>query len=583
VAQTDPEHGAGGPPARPSEQRLESWKEVAAYLKRDVATVRRWEKREGLPVHRHHHDKQGSIYAFPAELDAWQAARHRPESGPPDATAAGPLRRGAVGAVVSLVVLAAAVAAYLWATRPRGPGSSAITSIAILPFQGLGDGGRDETLELGMADALILRLGSLGAVRVKPLTAVLAYAGPRRDPVAIGRELGVDAVVEGKIQRAGSRIRVTVQLLHLPDGATLWAGTVDEEFTEIFSVQDSISRQVASALSLRLSSSKATRLGSRDTSNVQAYQLYLTGRHFRSKRTRDGLTKAVAHFEQAIELDPGYAVAHAALADAFAAWSNFTIVPSSEAYRRARAAATRALELDPTLADPHATLGVVSFFLDWDWPAAERSFTRGIALEPDDATAHRHYGLALMWLGRFNEARREIERARELAPVDLEIHHNVAMVLYWSRRYDEAIAAGRRTLELDPHFPQARRTVAKALLEKGRYDEAVAEFEQAIASGGAPVLRAELGHAFARSGRRAEARKILRELEGLSKERHVSPYDMAILHVSLGETDEALSWLERSYAQRERWMLQLEVAPFLDPLRPDPRFADLVRRVGMWP
>jgi tetratricopeptide (TPR) repeat protein len=398
----------------------------------------------------------------------------------------------------------------------------------------------------------------------------------------VGHELRVDALVEGKIQRAGDRIRITVQLLRVRDGASLWAKAFDEQFTNIFAVQDSVAQQVARALPLTLSSEEAKGLTRRDTNNAQAYQLYLKGRYFRSKRTSDGLTKAVEHFEQAIELDPAYALAYAGLADSFASWSNFTIIPSRDAYLKARAAALKSLELDQTLADAHTTLGVVSLFYDWDWPAAERAFTRAIALEPDDATGHRHYGLGLMWRGRFDDALREIQRARELAPVDLEIHHNKAMVLYWARDYDQAILEARKTLEMDPHFPQAHRTIAKALVEKGLYDQAIPAFHDAIGLGGSQILKAELGHAYAVSGQRGEARKILEELKDLAKRRHVSPYDMAILHLGLGETDEAFDWLEKSYAQRERWMLQLEVAPFLDPLRSDARFADLVRRVGVW-
>jgi TolB-like protein/Flp pilus assembly protein TadD len=572
-------------PGPPGGRRLESWKEIAAHLKRDVATTRRWEKREGLPVHRHHHDKAGSVYAYTTELDAWRESRsRRPEPSPSAESERLTRRRLVLKATLSAAILAGVVSAYFWVSRRPVPDSTqTVTSLAVLPFQALGEGTQDETLEIGMADALITRLGNLSRIRVPPLSAVLPYAGSRRDLAAVGRELRVDALVEGKIQRAGNRIRITVQLLSVREGTSLWTGTFDEEFTGIFAVQDSISQQVARALPLRLSSDEARSLTRRETRNAEAYRFYLTGRFFRSKRTQDGLKKAVDLFEEAVALDPAYALAHAGLADSFAAWSNFTIIPSSEAYRRARAAALTASELDPTLADPHATLGVVSLFHDWDWPAAEREFTGAITLEPDDATGHRHYGLGLMWMGRFDDATREIRRARELAPVDLEIHHNVAMILYWGRHYDEAIVEARKTLEMDPHFPQARRTVAKALVEKGQYPEAIAEFHQAIASGGTRLLKAELGHAYARSGQRDEARRILHELTQQSQQRHVSPYDMAILHVGLEETEKAFAWLEKSRAQRERWMLQLKVAPFLDPLRSDPRFADLMRRVGVWP
>lgn len=595
MAQDPPDAGSDGPQEPGDGVRLDSWKAIAAYLKRDVATVRRWEKREALPVHRHHHDKLGSIYAYVSEIDAWQEGRRKqvdsdlpisPEQDvetPPTMRQFWSRRRNVLLATALLLLMLSAVFATYVLRNGTAPtnSESTVRSLAVLPFQSL-SGTRDETLEFGMADALITRLSNIDQIRVLPVSAVMHYAQPVRDLTAIGRSLRVDALMEGKIQRAGDRIRFTVQLVRVRDGASLWAGTFDEQFTNIFAVQDSISQQVARALRLKLSGEEAKGLTKRETLHAQAYQHYLQGRYFRSKRTADGLTKAVEHYEQAIKLDPGYALAYAGLGDAYTSWSNFTITPSRQAYLKARAAAQKALELDETLADAHATLGVVNLFYDWDWPAAEREFKRAIALEPDDATGHRHYGLGLMWIGRFEEAQREIRRARELAPVDLEIHHNLALVLYWARQYDRAISEGRKTLEMDPHFPQAHRTIAKALVEQKLHDQAIAEFQTAIASGGSQNLKAELGHVYAVAGRRREAMKILAELKELSTHKYVSPYDLAIIHIGLGEKDQAFVSLEKSYAERERWMVQLEVAPFLDPLRSDPRFADLVKRVGVW-
>jgi TolB-like protein/Flp pilus assembly protein TadD len=598
LVQSPPDVRAPVPVEPSGGDRLDSWKAIATYLERDVATVRRWEKREALPVHRHHHDKLGSVYAYSSELDAWRQGRRQQDdqNRPPGSSVdAGPgtppvepvrwtRRRIVLGSALLALLLAGLAWALVSLARPATSttAGSTIRSLAVLPLQPLGDAARDEALELGMTDALITRLSNVAQIQVRPMSAMLQYAKAGRDPGTVGRELRVDALVEGKIQRSGDRIRISVQLLRVRDGASLWAGTFDEQFTNIFAVQDSIAQQVARALPLSLSSEEIRGLTGRDTNNALAYQLYLKGRYFRSKRTTDGLTRAVEHFEQAINLDPTYAAAHAGLADSLAAWSNFTIISSKEAYLRARAAALKALELDETLADAHTTLGVVHLFYGWDWPAAEKEFQRAIALEPDDATGHRHYALGLMWLGRFDEAIREIQRARELAPVDVEIHHNLALILYFARRNDQAISEARKTLELDTHFPQAHRTVGKALVEKGLYDQAIAEFHTAIGLGGSQILKAEIGHAYGVSGRRGEALKILAELEDFAQRRHVSPYDMAIVHLGLGETDQAFFWLERSFAQRERWMLQLEVAPFLDPLRADARFADLIRRVGVW-
>lgn len=301
-----------------------------------------------------------------------------------------------------------------------------------------------------------------------------------------------------------------------------------------------------------------------------------------SQGVGDELLNAAEQFELAIAADPTYALAYAGLADAYASWANSSIVASRDAYLKAKVAALKALELDEMLPSAHATLGAVRLFHDWDWPAAERAFKRALMLDPNDASAHRRYGLGLMWLGRFDEATSEIQRARALAPADREINANLALVFYFARRYDEAIREARRTLDMDRRFSQAHRTIARALLETGLHDQAIAEFQQAIESGGIQLLRAELGHAYAVAGRRDDALRIRRELDELSKRRHVSPFDMAVLSIGLGERDQAFDWLEKSFAQRERWMLQLKVAPALDPLRSDPRFADLVSRVGVW-
>lgn len=577
----------GANPSRepPAGQRLDSWKAIAAYMKRDVATVRRWEKREALPVHRHHHEKLGSVYAYTSELDAWGAGRRQQiEQHAPTGAHQWALRPIALPAILLSVAVAAAVSASVWfATHPTPTNTGpAVTSLAVLPFQPLGDTARDEGLELGMTDALITRLENVRQIRVRPTSAVLKYANASSDLDAAGRELGVDALVEGKIQRAADRIRVTVHLLRVRDGVSLWAGTFDEQFTSIFSVQDSISRQIAQALPLTLSSDEAKALTRQDTDNPQAYQLYLKGHYFSSMRGQEALQRAVDYFEQAINLDPTYARAYGGLADSFASWANATVVPSREAYLKAKAAALEGLARDDRLADAHTALGVVSLFYDWDWPAAERAFTRALALEPDNARSRRRYALGLMWMGRFDEAIRESHRAVELAPVDLEINANLSLVLYFARRYDQAIVEARKTLEMDRHLAQAHRTIARASVEKRLNTQAIAAFQEAIASGGVQLQKAELGHAYGISGQRNEALKIRSELRDLAKRRYVSPYDMALLHVGLGENDQAFDWLEKSYAERERWMVTLKVAPALDPLRSDPRFAELAQRVGLW-
>src|SRR5439155_7064441 len=315
--------------------------------------------------HRHHHEKLGSVYAYTSELDAWSAGRRRQiEHQPARAEWLASRRFVVPGALLSLALTAAA-GAYVWrAVRSTPTRAPAVTSLAVLPFQPLGGTTRDEALELGMTDAVITRLENVRQIRVRPTSAVLKYAGAQPDLEAAGRELRVDVLVEGKIQRVADRIRVTVHLLRVQDGASLWAETLDEEFTSIFAVQDSISHQVARALPLTLSTEEANRLTRRDTKIAQAYPFYLKGRHFSSKRGQDALRKAVDYFEQAIRLDPTYARAYGGLADSFASWANSTVIPSKEAYLKARAPALRGPELEQRLADAHTALGVVSLFYD---------------------------------------------------------------------------------------------------------------------------------------------------------------------------------------------------------------------------
>lgn len=455
-------------------------------------------------------------------------------------------------------------------------------TLAVLPFQPLGTAAHDEALEWGMTEALIMRLGSLRQMRVRPLSAVLKYADRDRDLEAVGRALGVDALVDARMQRDAGRIRVTVHVLRMRDGVLLPVGPFDERFTDIFNVQDAISQQIARSLALTLSGDETRQLSRRETNNPEAYELYARGRHFLTPGVGDSVRKAVECFERAIELDRSYAVAHAGLSSAYAAQANSSIVPSKDAYLNARREAFLALELDDTLAEAHTTIGSVSLLYDWKWIDAEQAFKRALHHEPHDARTLRRYAIGLMWLGRFNEARPMMQRARELAPVDLEVSANSALVYYYARQYDEAIAAAKKTLEMEPRFSQAHRTIARSLVEQKRYDQAIVVYHDAIAPGGVPLLKAELGHAYAVSGRRAEALKIRNELRELSRTRYVSPYDIAILHVGLGEHDQAFAWLEKSYAGRERWMVTLKVAPALDPLRSDPRFADLMWRVGLW-
>lgn len=456
-------------------------------------------------------------------------------------------------------------------------------SIAVLPFKMIGAEGGNEYLGLGMADALITRLGNIRVVTLRPTSAVRKYTDHEQDPVAAGREQGVDAVLDGSVQRAGDRIRVTVQLVSVQSGMPLWTGKFDEKFTNIFAVQDSISEQVARALVPELTGEEQRRLTKRYTENTEAYQIYLKGRYFWNKRTEEGYKRAIEYFEQALEKDPHYAQSYAGLADSHILVGVASGRPWKEMLRKAEAAAVKALEIDDTLAEAHTSLAMIKAISGQD-DYSEREFKRAIELNPSYSTAHHWYSLFLAGRGRFDEGLREIKRAQELDPLSLIINADVAWVFYFARQYDRVIEHCQKTLEIDPDFVPAHFSLGLAYEQKAMYKEAIEELQKAvILSERSPGHLGELGRIYAVSGNRGEAMKILAELKELSKRRHVKPQSIAVVYIGLGEKDHAFEWLEKAYEERDGWVTSLNVDPRVDSLRADPRFADLLRRVGLEP
>jgi TolB-like protein/Flp pilus assembly protein TadD len=486
--------------------------------------------------------------------------------------------------MLALLLVAVAAGVYYLAIRnqPRpAEAEGAIKSIAVLPFKPLGVEENEEVWALGLADALITRLSNLRQIVVRPTSAVLKYVGPDHDPVAVGRELGVDSVLDGKIQKVDDRLRVTVQLLSVRDGAPLWAETFDEQLTSVFAVEDSISAQVTQALILTLSGEEKRQLAKHSTESGEAYQLYLKGRYFWNKRSSEGLEKAIAHFEQAIERDPNYALAYAGLADAYSVIANAPL-PQREALPKAREAALKALEIDDTLAEAHTSLAFVKFSYDWDWAGAEREFKRAHELNPNYATAHHWYAYYLIAMGRPDEALAEIRHAQALDPLSLIINTDVGDILAYARRYDEAVEQFRKTLDLDPNFTQAHFNLGLTLERMGQYEDAIAEFQKAIElSERNADMVAALGHVYAIVGRRAEAVAILDELNQRSKREYVLPYDRALIHLGLGQNGPALAWLQKDIDERVVWADRWTADARLDPVRSDPRFAELLRRVRL--
>jgi DNA-binding winged helix-turn-helix (wHTH) protein/TolB-like protein/Tfp pilus assembly protein PilF len=464
---------------------------------------------------------------------------------------------------------------------PLDGGKRALTSIAVLPFSLIGGGSGDEYLKLGMADALITRLGNIHKIVLRPTSAVRKYVSHEQDSIMLGQKLGVDVVLEGAIRRRGRYVRITVQLVSVSGGTTLWAGRFDEKFTDIFAVEDSISEQVAEALILKLTSDEKRRLTRRYTEDVEAYQAYLKGRYFWNKRTEEGMRKGVECFRQAIETDPLYALAYAGLADSYNLLGIYSGSAPRETFPKAKAAAVKALEIDDALAEAHTSLAFVLQYFDWDWARAEREYRRALELNPDYATAHHWYANYLITMGRHAEAMEEMRLAQRLDPLSTIIEGNIGNHLYYTRRYDRAMEHFRKMLEMEPDFYGTHTNLGGVYEQKGMYGEAISEFEKALALDDNLPTRAWLGHAYALAGMTAAAHEVIGDLEERAQSRYISPYDIAVIYVGLGDVGRAFAWLEKAYQDRSDSLVWLAVDPRLDGIRGDPRLTDLMERVGL--
>lgn len=506
---------------------------------------------------------------------------------PARAGASTSLKAGIVA--VGLLLLAVPLALYRpWSSGETKRAAAVVPavatprSIAVLPFKTIGAGGEGgEYLGVGMSDAVITGLGSSRLIVVRPTSAVRRYTDPLQDPLVAGREQRVEAVLDGSVQRVGDLIRVTVQLYRTRDGASLWSAKFDERFTDIFAVQDSISRQVMRELLIELSPEEARRLERRRGPNFEAYEAYLKGVYFWNKRSKDGYQKALEHFSRAIELDPTYAEAYVGLGNAYAYLGGHDRASQAEAISKQRAGAMKALELDDTLAEAHATLGLIAMNTEGDWPKAEREFKRAIELNPNYATAHQWYGEFLADMGRFDEGIAEIERAHELDPLSLVISTDVAKVYAFARRFDEATEQYKRALELDPEFEVAHGLLALTYSMRGMHDEAIGELRKIRNLENDPMYLSFLSFVYGKAGRRAEAQKVVGRMRELSGQTYVLALWMAIAHAGAGEKGQALQWLDRVFEERTvGGVISLKEGYVWDDIRPDPRFPSLLRRAG---
>lgn len=484
---------------------------------------------------------------------------------------------------ILLVGLLAVISYFLFLPQTNTPvANTEIRSLAILPFKSLSAEAADEYMGQGMADALITKLSNSRRIAVRPMSAVLRYIALDKDPLTAGRELGVEAVLDGKVQHVGDRVRVTVQLLRVLDGASLWAEKFDTRFTDIFAVQDSISDQAVRSLTLQLTGNERELMLKHYTENAEAYQAYLQGRYFWNKRNAAGFKTGVEYFQRAIKIDPNYALAYAGLADCYIRLNEYGVPMAQDSVPRSRAAVLRALEIDDTLAEAHATLAFIKFRHDWDFAGAEQEFRRAVELDANYSEAHQWYAFYLLAVGRTDDADAEIKRAQELDPLSISFNSNLALYLFFKRQFDQSVQQCRKTLEMEPESVLTRVACGLSYEQQGLKEEAIAEFKKAQELSGDDVgTIAALGHALAKGGRTKEARQLLRNLEERAKERYVPPYSIAVLHVGLGEKAQTLEWLERAFQDRSLRPVWLKFDPRLDGLRQDGELIDLTRRVGL--
>lgn len=482
---------------------------------------------------------------------------------------------------VGTAVVALGIASYfVFVKRER-----AIDSIAVLPFENKSGNADSEYLSDGLAESLIYRLSQLPNLKVSPTSSVMRYKGKETDATKIGNELGVIAVMSGRMVQRGDNLTVSVELVDVENNRLIWGEQYERKMSELLATQREIATEIANKLQLKLSGADTKGLTKRYTDNDEAYQLYLKGRYHFSKRTKDDILKSVEYFQHAIRLDPNYAMAYAGLADSYNGMTAYPYLSPKEAVPQAKAAAKRALEIDPTLAEAHTALANSLACFDWNWPEAEREFKRAIELNPNDSGARWRYGMFfLMLLGRSEEAIAEGKRAVELEPLNLNHGANLSGIYFHARQNDRAYDQAKQVFDLDPNFIVGRWALSQASIMKGMYSEAIALNEQSLQTDPTnQVFLRFAGLAYAKAGRRKEAEEIINRYRVIARTRYVMSYHIALIYAALGEKDKAFAELEKALEERDYLLPRVKVEPFLDPLRDDPRFKDLTKRLNLPP
>ena len=490
------------------------------------------------------------------------------------------IKQHKLGAVITLLVLivgAVGLGLYLHARTTE----VAIESIAVLPFENQNHDSNTDYLADGVTESIISSLSQLSQLRVMARSTVFRYKGKDVDPQKVGYDLGVRAVLTGRLIQQGDNLTIRTELVNVSDGTELWGEQYNRKMSDLVTVQQEIARDISERLRLRLTGEQRQQLNKGSTSNTEAYQLYLKGRYHLNRQTEDGYKRSIDYFQQAIAMDPNYAQAYAGIADAYIVATDWYL-PNREAMPKAKAAATRALEIDDTLAEGHVSLGTVRVFYDWNWSETDKEYRRAIKLNPNYADAHQWYSFYLgVVRGQYSEAIAEAKQALQLDPLSLNANQVLADALFTARQYDQAIEQCRKTIELDQNFWWAHESLGALYERRGQFQEAIAELQKARQLDNNPLILAKLGRAYALSGKRAEAQKLIDELKELSKQRYVSSAIVAEIYAALGERDQTFEWLEKGYEERSIGMLFLKTDPLWDGFRSDPRFANLVRRVGL--
>jgi DNA-binding winged helix-turn-helix (wHTH) protein/TolB-like protein len=492
-----------------------------------------------------------------------------------DQTLAGRLKSNRGAVLLSILALVAAVVAILYFSRENKTAngtSSIIESIAVLPFINEAEDTEAGYFSDEITESLVNNLSQLPKLRVVPRSVVLNYKGRETDPRKIARDLNVRAVLTGRVHRRGDTLSIQVDLIDATNVAQMWGQHYDRRVSDILLVQEDISRDIFENLRLKLSVEEQKQL--------EAFSLYLKGRNSWNKRTEDGLLHGIEYFQQAIEVDQAYAPAYAGLADCYNMLVVYGISQPKDAFPKAKEAATKALSIDGTLAEARTSLAFIRHRWDWGKEEAEKEFQLAIKYKPTYAPAHQWYSSYLVAVGRFDDAINEAKRAQELEPLSFIGNSHLGWILYLAGRYDESIAHCKRLLDVDPNFFPARRYMGLSYEQKDMYPEAIDQFEQGVKLSGSPLMLSLLGHAYAASGKKAEARRILAELDQ-QKQRYVSPYTVATIYAGLGEKDQAFKWLEKAFDERDIWLMNMRVDPVLKPIRSDQRFADLLQRIGL--